>query len=246
MTQKWMMMLAVAGLVAVQASAQEAAAPKAEAVKAPEASILNTEADKISYAIGVDMAKGLKRSGLEIQSDALARGLKDASAGGPLLMTDEDMKKTMSALQEKMMKKQADARKAMEAGAEENKKAGDAYLAVNKAKDGVVTLPSGLQYKIIKKGEGKLPTDTDSVECQYKGTLINGTEFDSSYKRGQPATFKVTGVIPGWTEALKLMPVGSTWQLFIPSQLAYGPRGMGGVIGPNETLIFELELLGIK
>jgi FKBP-type peptidyl-prolyl cis-trans isomerase FklB len=127
-----------------------------------------------------------------------------------------------------------------------NKKTGEEFLAANKSKDGVVALPSGLQYKILTAGTGAKPTASDSVECNYRGTLINGTEFDSSSKHGGPATFPVSGVIKGWTEALQLMPVGSKWQLFVPSDLAYGERGAGGDIGPNETLIFEVELLSIK
>ena len=156
------------------------------------------------------------------------------------------MRATLMAFQKEMMQKQAQARQALQAGAEARKKAGEAFLEANKKKEGVVTLPSGLQYKIIKAGTGAKPTDADSVECQYRGTLIDGKEFDSSYSRGRPATFGVTGVIPGWTEALKLMPVGSTWKLFIPSGLAYGARGAGEDIGPHETLIFDIELLGIK
>ena len=134
----------------------------------------------------------------------------------------------------------------MQQAGDANKKEGEAFLAANKGKDGVVTLPSGLQYKILTAGTGPKPTASDSVVCNYRGTLINGTEFDSSYKRGQPATFPVTGVIKGWTEALQLMPVGSKWQLFIPSDLAYGERGAGADIGPNSTLIFEVELLSIE
>ena len=129
---------------------------------------------------------------------------------------------------------------------ETNKKAGEEFLAANKTKDGVVTLPSGLQYKILTAGTGPKPTLSDSVVCNYKGTLLDNTEFDSSYKRGQPATFPVGGVIKGWTEALQLMPVGSKWQLFIPPDLAYGPRGSGPTIGPSSTLIFEVELISIK
>jgi FKBP-type peptidyl-prolyl cis-trans isomerase FklB len=134
----------------------------------------------------------------------------------------------------------------MAKAAEDNKKAGESFLAENKKKEGVVTLPSGLQYKVLKAGDGKKPTDTDTVECNYRGTHIDGTEFDSSYRTGQPATFKVAGVIPGWREALKLMPVGSKWQIFVPSQLAYGTRGKPGSVGPNAALIFEVELLAIK
>jgi FKBP-type peptidyl-prolyl cis-trans isomerase FklB len=129
---------------------------------------------------------------------------------------------------------------------EPNKKAGDAFLAANKTKEGVVTLPSGLQYKILKEGTGPKPTPADSVVCNYRGTLIDGKEFDSSYKRGQPATFPVGQVIKGWTEALQLMPVGSKWQLFVPADLAYGDRGAGPDIGPGATLIFEVELISIK
>jgi FKBP-type peptidyl-prolyl cis-trans isomerase len=149
----------------------------------------------------------------------------------------------MIAFQSDLMKKQSQGK---QTAAEENKKTGEAFLAENKKKDGVVALPSGLQYKILKAGKGKKPTDGDKVECHYRGTLIDGTEFDSSYRRGEPATFPVNGVIAGWTEALKLMPVGSKWQLFVPSQLAYKEHGAGADIGPNATLIFEVELLGIK
>jgi FKBP-type peptidyl-prolyl cis-trans isomerase FklB len=142
---------------------------------------------------------------------------------------------------EVMGKRQA---KAQQEGAVARKE-GDAFLAANKAKEGVVTLPSGLEYKILTEGTGPKPTQNDTVTCNYRGTLLNGTEFDSSYKRGHPETFPVSGVIKGWTEALQLMPVGSKWQLFIPADMAYGDRGAGGDIGPGETLIFEVELLSI-
>ena len=158
-------------------------------------------------------------------------------------MSEDDLSTTMTAFEEDVRQKQAQARSV---AAENNKKAGDAFLAENARKDGVVVLPSGLQYKILKAGEGKKPTETDTVVCQYRGTLIDGTEFDSSYRSGQPATFEVKGVIPGFREALKLMPVGSKWQLVIPSELAYGDRGAGNAIEPNATLIFEIELISIK
>jgi FKBP-type peptidyl-prolyl cis-trans isomerase FklB len=164
-------------------------------------------------------------------------------AGGKTLLTDEQAQTTLTAIQNSLRKKQQDMRQ--QAG-DTNKKEGDAFLAENKTKDGVITLPSGLQYKIVKAGDGPKPAAADSVVCNYRGTLINGTEFDSSYKRGQPATFPVGQVIKGWTEALQLMPVGSKWELYIPSDLAYGDRGAGANIGPNATLIFEVELLSIQ
>jgi FKBP-type peptidyl-prolyl cis-trans isomerase FklB len=170
--------------------------------------------------------------------------MKDANSGAALLMTEEELAKTMQAFQQALQQKQAEARKVL---AEKNKKEGDEFLAENAKKEGVTVLPSGLQYKILKEGDGKKPTIADSVECNYRGTYISGKEFDNSYKMGKPVTFKVQGgVIPGWSEVLKLMPVGSKWQVFIPSQLAYGERGAGSQIGPNMTLIFEIELLSIK
>jgi FKBP-type peptidyl-prolyl cis-trans isomerase FklB len=201
-----------------------------------------TQKDKVSYGIGVQVAKTLKSQGIEVNPDLVVKGLRDALSGQKLLMSDEDLNTTMSAFQQEMTQKQMQAR-AKEA--DENKKAGDTFLADNSKKDGVVTLPSGLQYKIVKSAEGKKPTDVDTVTCNYRGTLIDGTEFDKS-EAGQPATFQVGAVIPGFKEALKLMPVGSTWRFFIPPNLAYGERGAGNVIGPNTTLIFEVELVSIK
>lgn len=229
MAPKWMVVVGL-GLLAAQASAEEA-------------SILKTQKDKMSYSIGVETGRSVKRLGVEVDTDLLVKGLRDALSGDRLLLTDEELRTAIAAYQAEAQQKQA---QAMRLAAENNKKAGDTFLAENKTKEGVIALPSGLQYKILKASDGKTPTDADTVECNYRGTLINGTEFDSSYRRGQPATFKVTGVIAGWREALKLMPVGSKWQLFIPPQLAYGERGTGRNIGPNETLIFELELLAIK
>jgi FKBP-type peptidyl-prolyl cis-trans isomerase len=204
---------------------------------------LKTDKDKASYAIGMNLGTSLQRQSMEVDPAILLRGLKDALAAGKTLMTEDQMRATLMQLQNDLRKKQQE--RAQVAGTA-NKKESDEFLAANKAKEGVVTLPSGLQYKVLTEGTGPKPAATDSVVCNYRGTLINGTEFDSSYKRGQPATFPVGGVIKGWTEALQLMPVGSKWQLFVPAELAYGERGGGPVIGPNSTLIFEVELISIQ
>jgi FKBP-type peptidyl-prolyl cis-trans isomerase FklB len=203
---------------------------------------LKTQKDKFSYAIGMKMGESYKKGSIAVDPSILARGMRDALAGNKTLLTDEEAQATITAERDEMMKKQQ-ATMQQEGGA--NEKAGEAFLAANKNKDGVKVLPSGLQYKILKEGTGPKPTANDKVTVNYRGTLIDGKEFDSSYKRGQPITFPVTGVIKGWTEALQLMPVGSKWELFIPANLAYGERGAGGDIGPNETLIFEVELLSI-
>jgi FKBP-type peptidyl-prolyl cis-trans isomerase FklB len=217
---------------------------QAPAAKAGAPMALTTPKQKSSYAIGLSIGKTMKRDGVDVDSAALARGLRDAVSGNKPLLSDQDAQAALVALQLEVRKRQ----EALHALAlEANKKEGDAYLALNKAKDGVVTLPSGLQYKILKEGTGPKPTVSDTVVCNYKGTLISGKEFDSSAKHGQPATFPVGQVIKGWTEALQLMPVGSKWQLFVPSDLAYGERGAGAgsEIDPNATLIFEVELLSI-
>jgi FKBP-type peptidyl-prolyl cis-trans isomerase FklB len=172
----------------------------------------------------------------------VSRGLRDALAGGKTSLTEDEARAVLQQLQNDVREKMQ--AKAHEAGAE-NRKEGEAFLAANKGKEGIVTLPSGLQYKILKAGNGPKPTAADTVSCNYRGTLINGKEFDSSYKRGEATSFPVGGVIKGWTEALQLMPVGSKWQLFIPADLAYGDRGAGADIGPGETLIFEVELVSI-
>ena len=204
---------------------------------------LKTEKDKVSYAIGVNIGKSMRKDTVDVDPAIFSRGMKDALAGGKLLLTDDEMKTTLTKLQTELRARQE---VAMQKAADINKKAGDDFLAQNKTKEGVVALPDGLQYKILKEGNGPKPAATDSVVCNYRGTLLDGTEFDSSYKRGQPATFPVNGVIKGWTEAVQLMPVGSKWQLFIPADLAYGNRGAGADIGPNATLIFEVELLSIQ
>ncbi len=215
----------------------------ATAAKPAQPLTLTTQKDKVSYAIGMNIGHSMKSDSLDIDPNIVMRGFKDYMAGGKLLMTDEETKTVLTAFAAEMSKKKQMA--AQQAG-DANKQAGQQFLAANKTKEGVVTLPSGLQYKILKAGTGPKPTASDTVVTNYRGTLINGTEFDSSYKRGEPATFPVTGVIKGWTEALQLMPVGSKWQLFIPSDLAYGERSPGAEIGPNSTLVFEIELLSIQ
>jgi FKBP-type peptidyl-prolyl cis-trans isomerase FklB len=205
---------------------------------------LTTQKQKASYAIGVNIGKGLHRDGVDVDPALIQRGIKDAIAGGKLALTDDEMKAALTSLSADL-KKKADAETA--AAGDANKKEGEAFLAANKTKEGVQTLPDGLQYKILTPGNGPKPTASDTVVCNYKGTLINGTEFDSSYKRGQPVTFPVGQVIKGWTEVLQLMPAGSKWEVYIPSDLAYGPQGPGrGPIGPNQTLIFEIELVSIQ
>ena len=210
---------------------------------AADESVLKTQKDKVSYGVGVDVSRNFKRLGMDLDADMLIKGLRDGLAGGKLLVPEAELRAALNAYHEEMRQKMMADRKT---AGEANKKEGEAFLAANKKKDGVVTLPSGLQYKILKAGNGKKPTEKDTVECQYRGTLVNGTEFDSSYRTGKPLSFKVANVIAGWTEALKLMPVGSKWQIFIPPRLAYGERGAGNMIGPNATLIFEVELLAVK
>ena len=198
---------------------------------------------KVSYSIGIDIGRNMKRQMIEVDVDVLMRGIKDGLGDGKSALSDSVMQVTMAAWQKVMMAKMNETQKA---AGEKNKKEGDVFLAENKKKAGVFTLPSGLQYKILKDGTGKSPKATDTVVTHYRGTLINGKEFDSSYKRNQPATFPVNQVIAGWTEALQKMKAGSKWQLFVPSNLGYGENGSGQDIGPNAVLIFEVELLDIK
>ena len=210
---------------------------------------LKTQKEKASYAIGMNIGKGLKESlkkdDVDVSSEILLRGMRDALAGNKPLLTDEEAQAVLTNLQTDLKKHQQEE---LAAAAAKNSTAGTAFLAANKAKPGVTVLPSGLQYKVVTQGTGPKPTASDVVVCNYKGTLIDGTEFDSSYKRGKPATFPVGQVIKGWTEALQLMPVGSKWDLYLPPTLAYGERGTpnGGPIGPNETLVFEVELISIQ
>jgi FKBP-type peptidyl-prolyl cis-trans isomerase FklB len=201
-------------------------------VNAQEKLVLKNQKEKVSYIIGMDIGGNLRKQSIDVDPNSLARGIQDALSGANPLLSREEIQETMVAFQKEMAEKQ--------------KQRGEAFLSENKKKEGVKVLPSGLQYKVIKAGTGKKPKVNDTVTVHYRGTLTDGTEFDSSSRRGQPATFPVSGVIRGWTEALQLMEEGAKWQLFVPSNLAYGERGAGGLIGPNATLIFEVELISIQ
>jgi FKBP-type peptidyl-prolyl cis-trans isomerase len=202
-----------------------------------------TEQDKRGYALGVELGLDVAKQGDGVNQHLVMQGMKDALTSQKYLMTLDDMNVVLIKMQDEQRNKMAIAVKEF---AEKNKKDGEAFLAANKTKEGVVALPSGLQYKILKTGDGSKPGLDDKVVCQYRGTLLDGTQVDSSYERNEPSTFPLKGVIKGWTEALQLMPVGSKWQLFVPSSLAYGERGNGRSIGPNATLVFEVELLSIQ
>jgi UDP-GlcNAc:undecaprenyl-phosphate/decaprenyl-phosphate GlcNAc-1-phosphate transferase len=237
--------LLACGLLTAPLPAAEA--PAALPEPAPEnaaAAVLKTKADKENYASGVFAVRNFKRQGVELNLELIIRGMRDAYAGGPLLMDEREIRTVMSALQLELRKKQVQIGRV---AATDNRAEGDAFLAANKTKEGVVALPSGLQYKILKAGDGKPPTDVDTVECRYRATVLDGTEFDSTDPKGPPKSLRLASpeVIPGLREALKLMPVGSTWELYIPPQLAYGARGVGADVGPNATVRFEVELVGI-
>ncbi len=232
-------------VLSTSAGAQQSAAPpqtppaRAQAAPAPAP----PDRAKVSYALGMDVGTQLHKQGIDVDTAVFAKAVADVMSGAKPEMTAEESRTIMAAFREELRKKQE---AAVAAAGDKNKKEGEAFLAANKAKEGVVALPSGLQYKVVKQGTGPKPTLDDTVECHYRGTLIDGTEFDSSYKRNQPTSFPVKGVIRGWTEALQLMPVGSKWELYVPSALAYGERGAGQTIAPNATLIFEVELISIK
>jgi len=231
------------GVVAVSLAEDKAAGDgkeaKAAEVKAEEekADPFTNDVDRVSYAIGVQIGTGMKQQGLEVNPDMIAQAMKDVFAGKETLLNQEQVQKVFMDFQKQMMEKQKKA-------AEENAKKGAAFLEANKGKEGVKVLPSGLQYKVITEGTGKTPTADDRVKTNYRGTLIDGTEFDSSYKRGEPAEFPVKGVIRGWTEALQLMKEGAKWELYIPAALGYGERGSQSIPG-NSTLVFEIELLEV-
>ncbi len=228
MTMKWMMVV-VFGFAAAQANGEEVP-------------VLKTQKDMQSYGIGVNIAKSFKKNEVDFDLEFLIKGLRDGLSGEKLLMTEKDLRKVMNSFQGELRQKAAGIRRV---AAMDNKTKGEAFLAGNKARDGVVALASGVQYKIVKEGGGRKPTDADMVECNYRGTLLDGTEFDGT-DPGKPAMLKVSQLIAGWKEALKLMPEGSRWQIFIPPESAYGQRGVGSDIGPNETLVFEVELLAVK
>jgi len=229
MQRKWILAIGMGLLTTLAAGAQDA----------PE---LKTDKDKLSYALGMQFGEGFHKQGIDVDPATFAKAFAEAYGGGKLAMSEEDMHALLVKAQQDMRTKVAAQQAEKGAKAQQD---GAKFLAENKTKEGVVTLPSGLQYKILKAGAGAKPTAADTVVCNYRGTLIDGTEFDASEKHGGPSTFQVGGVIAGWTEALQLMPAGSKWQLFIPSNLAYGAQGPPD-IGPNATLIFEVELVSIQ
>jgi FKBP-type peptidyl-prolyl cis-trans isomerase FklB len=231
------MLAAAMALVTTTLAVAQDAAGAGQA--APE---FKTDKDKFSYALGMNFGENFRKQGLDLDPAVFAKAFAEAFSTGKTSMSEQDMTTVLTAAAQEIRKKQA---AVVAEKSEKAQKEGEAFLADNKTKEGVVTLPSGLQYKILKAGTGEKPTLEDTVQCNYKGTLINGTEFDASEKHGGPASFPVKGVIAGWTEALQLMPVGSKWQLFVPSNLAYGPQGPPD-IGPNATLIFEVELVSIQ
>jgi FKBP-type peptidyl-prolyl cis-trans isomerase len=248
--KKALILLAVAALFASSCEKMQPQGPKPAAKKEITKADLKTEDDKVSYSLGFSMGSSFKKDELKMNLEIFQKGIKDGLTGSKQILNEEEIKKTMMAFQQKMReKKRAERMKRMEERkkqGEVNKEKGKEFLEGNKTKEGIVTLKSGLQYKILKKGTGASPKATDTVKCHYKGTTIDGKEFDSSYKRGEPAIFALNKVIKGWTEGLQLMKEGGKWQFFVPSELAYGERGSGQNIGSNEVLIFEVELLGIE
>jgi FKBP-type peptidyl-prolyl cis-trans isomerase FklB len=213
------------------------------AAKPLKAGDLDSQKKKVSYAIGLDIGKNFKERAMDIDMEILIQGLRDAQGSGQPLLSSEEIQKVMTQFQQDMMKAEQEKRMGQ---AVVNKAKEEAFLKENAQKPGIKVTASGLQYRVISTGTGPLPKLTDTVKVHYRGTLLDGSEFDSSYKRNQPAVFPINGVIKGWTEALQLMKVGSKWQIFLPASLAYGEQGAGQVIGPNSTLIFDVELLGIE
>lgn len=231
------LVILLAGLGACQKAVKETAAPTLKTAD------LNTQKKKVSYAIGLDIGQNFKTRAMDIDMEILVQGLRDSQKTDKPLLGSAEIQKVMTQFQQDMMKVEQEKRMVQGVG---NKAKEEAFLKENAQKPGIKTTASGLQYKVISEGSGPRPKESDVVKVHYRGTLLDGTEFDSSYKRNQPAVFQLKGVIKGWTEALQLMKVGSKYQLFLPSNLAYGENGAGQVIGPNATLIFEVELLSIE
>jgi len=224
------------------AGCNESKAPE-DAANADGGAAISTDAQRMGYSLGASMGRQFRNDKLQVDADALAKGVLEGFTADKLALTDEEVAAGMQQLQKTHSERMQAEQKA---AADKNLAEGEAFLKDNATKEGVVTTESGLQYRIVTAGEGPKPSAEDVVKVHYRGTLIDGTEFDSSYKRGEPVTFPVGGVIPGWVEALQLMPVGSKWELYIPSGLAYGPGGAGNQIGPNSALKFEVELLSIE
>jgi FKBP-type peptidyl-prolyl cis-trans isomerase len=218
-------------------------AGSAAAEEPPAQAAFKSEKEKLSYALGMDLAGKFQAQSLDVDIDVFTRGLRDGLGGGKTLFSREELKAYVVAKQKELREKHNAARWAL---GEKNQKEGDAFLAENKTKEGVVALPSGLQYKVLKSGDGRKPTKHDTVVAHYRGATVDGKEFDNSFNRGKPSSLPIGRLIKGWAEAMQLMPVGSKWQLFIPPHLAYGRRGMGNTIAPNATLVFEVELLSIE
>jgi FKBP-type peptidyl-prolyl cis-trans isomerase FklB len=235
------------GLISFAEDAKSSASPS---TTSSTSSTFKDDKDKVSYSLGVDIGRTLQRLQLDLNQNALSQGITDVLGNKPMAMNDQELQQTLQAFQQKMMQKQQEAmskkQEEMKAVAEKNKAEGKKFLDENSKKADVKTTPSGLQYKVIKAGSGEKPKDTDVVETNYRGTTIDGKEFDSSAKHGSSFSFPVNGVIKGWSEALKMMPVGSKWQLYIPADLAYGDEGYGEDIAPGSTLVFDVELLSIK
>ncbi|MBS0358229.1 MAG: FKBP-type peptidyl-prolyl cis-trans isomerase [Proteobacteria bacterium] len=235
--------LALVSLLPFSVFAETAApAPQQNAAKmtAQSSEKLTTEKQKLSYTIGVDLGSNLRKQGVDVDPQVLFKGLQDAMSDSPLMMNQETMETTLQNLQKQLFAKHASEFKQV---AEKNKTEGAQFLSKNKTQPGVVTLANGLQYKVLTEGKGKKPQANDSVTVEYTGRLLNGEVFDSTEQKGTPVTFRLNEVIPGWTQALQLMPEGSTWEVYVPSDLAYGARGVGGPIGPNQTLVFKIHLI---
>jgi FKBP-type peptidyl-prolyl cis-trans isomerase len=242
-------LILTAGMINAQEKKESKKGTEPKTPKSESSVILKTTQDSVSYAIGQNIFTNLKDPSLELNLDIVVKSFQDAIKGTTMLVKDQVVQ-VMTGFQQKIREKQAAASQAeaekRKATGAKNKKEGDDFLSANKTKAGVITTESGLQYKVLEKGTGAMPSDSDTVKVDYKGTLIDGREFDNSYKRGEPVEFPVSQVIKGWTEAVKLMHVGDKFELYIPSELAYGATGAGGMIEPNATLIFEVKLLDIK